>query len=252
MKYQITLLLGLLTGVAIAIGVLFYNPLTGQASLSPLSVSDRQQMTLNYSAVSEDSIVLTNDGESRGSFLTSVHPLLRYWRAWERYPAKVLQLWEEPISQTDALVTVLRDSRNESVGIGVKFSSRSERTQVLNGEALVDSAWYIYLPGQGTMLIEQSENHWAFIREIVIPAYWSSGENWRGTWHGTISNGPGTLGSARVHGSSGRFAGLKSDALETLSAKAYSADVGPVAMQGQLTIEMSGGADADDAGTVSK
>ena len=33
MKYYIALLLGLLTGAAIAIGFLFYNPLTGQASL---------------------------------------------------------------------------------------------------------------------------------------------------------------------------------------------------------------------------
>lgn len=239
MKYQIALLVGLLTGVSIAVGFLFYNPLMGRASLSPLSVSDRQQITLKYSAVSEDSIVLTNDEESRSDFRSRIHPLLRYWRTGKRYPAKVLQLWEAPIRQTDALVTVLRDSRNEPTGIGIKFSSRSERTRVLNGEALIDSAWYIYLPGQGTMLIEQSENHWSFIREIVIPAHWSSGENWRGIWHGTISDGPSALGTARVHGSSGVFAGLESYALETLTAKAYSADVGPVSMEGQLTIEMS-------------
>ena len=247
MKYQIALLLGFLTGAAMAIGFLFYNPLVGQAGLSPLSVSDRQQLTLNYSAVSEDSIILTNDGESRAGLFSRVHPLLRYWRTWKRYPDKVLQLWEAPISQTDAMVTVLRDSRNETAGIGVKFSSRSERTRVLKGEALIDSAWYIYLPGQGTMLVEQSENHWSFIREVVIPAHWSSGENWRGTWHGTISDGPGALGTGRVFGSSGRFAGLESDAIETLTAKAYSADVGPVAMEGQLTIEMYSG--DDDSGS---
>ena len=247
MKYQIALLLGLLTGAAMAIGFLFYNPLTGQASLSPLSVSDRQQLTLNYSAVSEDSIILTNDGESRAGIFSRVHPMLRYWRTWKRHPDKVLQLWEAPISQTDTLVTVLRDGRNETAGIGIKFSSRSERTRVLNGEALIDSAWYIYLPGQGTMLIEQSENHWSFIREVVIPAHWSPGENWRGTWHGTISDGPGALSTGRVFGSSGLFAGLEADAIETLTAKAYSADVGPVAMEGQLTIEMYSG--DDDSGS---
>ena len=96
------------------------------------------------------------------------------------------------------------------------------------------------------MLIEQSENHWSFIREVVIPAHWSAGENWRGTWHGTISDGPGALGTGRVFGSSGRFAGLEADAIETLTAKAYSADVGPVAMEGQLTIEMYSG--DDDSG----
>jgi hypothetical protein len=246
MKYQMTLLLGLLTGAAIAIGFLFYNPLTGQTSLSPLSVSDRQQIILNYSAVSEDSIILTHDDESRAGIFSRVHPLLRYWQIRKRYPDKVLQLWEAPISQTEILVTELRDGRNESAGIGIKFSSRSERTRVLNGTALIDSAWYIYLPGQGTMLIEQSENHWSFIREVVIPAHWSSGDSWRGTWHGTISDGPGALGTGRVYGSSGLFVGLESDVIETLTAKAYSADVGPISMQGQLTIEMISG--DDDSG----
>ena len=223
MKYLIVLLVGLAVGAASALGLLFYNPLTSQMALSPLSVSDRQQITLRYSAVAEDSIVLTNNGESR------VQP----------NPVKVLQLWEAPISKTDTLVTVLRDGRNETVGIGVKYSSRSERTRLLNGKALIDSTWYIYMPGQGSMLIEQSENHWAFLREIIIPAHWNSGNKWRGNWHGTITDGPGALGTGRVYGGSGRFSGLDSEAIETHTAKAYSTDVGPVAMEGQLTIDLS-------------
>lgn len=233
MKYGIALLLGLAAGAAIAFGFLFYNPLLAKASLSPLEVSDHQQLTLNYSAVAENSIVFTNDGESR------MHPLLRYWRIWKRYPAKVLQLYEAPIRQTDTLVTILHDGRNLPAGIGVKFSSLSESTRVLNGEALMNSAWYVYLPGQGTMLIEQSENHWAFLREIVIPAHWSSDDTWFGNWRGTITHGPDALHTGRVHGGSGRFEGLKFEAIETISAKAYSAENGPVAMDGQLTIELS-------------
>ena len=139
MKYQIALIVGLLTGVSIAVGFLFYNPLTGRASLSPLSVSDRQQMILKYSAVSEDSIVLTNDEESRSDFRSRIHPLLRYWRTGKRYPAKVLQLWEAPIRQTDALVTVLRDSRNKPTGIGIKF--------YLYG-CVANFAFYLSFPGQ--------------------------------------------------------------------------------------------------------
>ncbi len=223
MKYLIVLLLGLASGAAIALGFLFYNPFTSQTALSPLSVSDRQQITLRYSAVAEKSIVLTNNGESR------VHP----------NPVKVLQTWEAPIRNTDTLVTVLRDGRNETVGIGVKYSSLSERTRLLNGKALIDSTWYIYMPGQGSMLIEQSENHWAFLREIIIPAHWNSGNKWRGNWHGTITDGPGALGTGRVYGGSGRFSGLDSEAIETHTAKAYSTDLGPVAMEGQLTIDLS-------------
>jgi hypothetical protein len=221
-KYLTALFLGFVVGSVSAIALIYYNPLSAQASLSPLAVSDRQQVALRYSAVAEDSIMFTNDGTS------SVHP----------FPSRVLQLWEKPIRLTDTLVTILRDGRNLPVGIGVKFSSQSERTHLLNGEALIDSAWYIYLPGQGTMLIEQSENHWAFLRDIVIPARWSSDDTWLGNWHGTITNGPGALRTGRVYGGSGRFEGLEMEAVETLSAKAYKTEVGPVAMEGQLTIEL--------------
>ena len=227
MRMLLLLIIGIVTGGVLTLAFLFYNPLSGQEPLPPISVSERQMVSLSYSAVAENSIIFTNSGESR------VHP----------YPAKVLQLWEPPISQTDLLVTVLRDGRDEPVGIGVKFSSISERTRVLQGKALVDSAWYIYMPGEGSMLVEQSENYWSFVRDIVAPAHWSSGDNWRGNWHGTLTDGPGALGTGRVYGGSGRFEGLVSEAVETLSAKAYSAETGPVAMEGHLTIELSVGAD---------
>ena len=227
MKSLLALILGVATGVVLTLGFLFYSPFSAGEPLPPISDSGRQEISLRYSAIAEDSIIFTNDGESR------VHP----------FPVKVLQLWDPPIRQTDLLVTVLRDGRNEPAGIGVKFSSRSERTRILKGKALVDSAWYIHLPGQGSMLVEQSENHWSFIRDIVAPAHWSSGDNWRGNWHGTLTDGPGALGTGRVHGGSGRFEGLVSEAIETRSAKAYSAVIGPVVMDGQLTIELSVGTD---------
>ena len=221
MKFLVALLLGILSGAVVALGIMYYNPFTAQTPLSPLSVSERQQITLNYSAVATDAIVYTNDGESR------IHP----------HPVKVLQLWEAPIRLTDTMVTVLRDSRYETVGLGIKFSSRSEQTRLLNGEALVDSAWYIYLPGQGSMLIEQTENYWNYLRDIVVPAHWSSGDSWRGDWHGMMTTGPGALGTALVYGGSGAFEGFEAEAIETLSAKAYNTEIGPVAMDGQLTIE---------------
>jgi hypothetical protein len=221
-KYLLALILGAATGGVLALAIVYYNPFSTQASLSPLSVSDSQQLVLNYSVVAADSILFTNDGES------TVQP----------HPARTLQLWEAPIRRSDTRVTVMRDGRNLPVGIGIKFSSQSERTQLLQGEALMDSAWYIYMPGQGSLLIAQSENHWPYLREIVLPAYWSSADKWRGNWHGTITDGPGALGTADVFGGSGRFSGLQSDAIETISATAYSSEVGPVAMDGRLTIEL--------------
>ena len=222
MKYLIALVLGIAAGAGIAVALLYFNPFTSNASLSPLSISDGQQYILNYSAVPEDAIVYTNDGESQ------IDP----------HPEKVLQLWEPPIRQTEALITTLRDARGISAGLGIKFSSNSERTRILNGEALIDSTWYIYLPERGSLLVSQQENYWDYLRDVVVPARMSSGDNWKGNWHGRITNGPGPLGTARVHGGSGTFEGLEFEAIETLSAKAYSAEIGPVVLDGQLTIEL--------------
>lgn len=222
MKYLIALLLGLAVGVAVFLMLVLFNPLATDNRLSALSVSDNQVITFNYSAVATDALVYTNDGRSQ------VSP----------YPAKVLQLWEPTVRRTDAMVTVLRDSRNQPAAIGIKFSSDSEKTNVLNGEAIVDSVWHIYAPGEGSLFVEQQENYWGFLREIAIPARWSSGDNWRGNWNASITSGPGALGTSRVFGSTGIYAGMETEAVESLSAKAYSVEQGPVAMDAELAIEI--------------
>ena len=222
MKYLIALLLGLAVGVAVFLMLVLFNPLATDNRLSALSVSDNQVITFNYSAVATDALVYTNDGRSQ------VSP----------YPAKVLQLWEPTVRRTDARVTVLRDSRDQPAAIGIKFSSDSEKTNVLNGEAIVDSVWHIYAPGEGSLFVEQQENYWGFLREIAIPARWSSGNNWRGIWNASITSGPGALGTSRVFGGSGIYAGMETDGVESLSARAYSVEQGPVAMDGELAIEI--------------
>ena len=94
------------------------------------------------------------------------------------------------------------------------------------------------MPGQGSLFVEQRENYWGYLREIVVPAYRSSGDSWRGNWNGTITSGPGALGTARVIGGSGEFADLETDGVESLSAKAYSVKHGPVAVDGTLAVEL--------------
>lgn len=222
MKYLIALIVGMAIGAAAFVTLLYYNPFVTQNKLSPLSVTDNELITFNYSAVATDALIYTNDGNSQ------VAP----------HPAKVLQLWERPIRKTDAMATVLKDSRNQTVGIGIKFSSDSESTKILNGEVIVDSVWHIYLPGRGSLFVEQQENFWGYLREVVIPAYWSSGDSWRGIWNGNTTSGPGALGTATVIGGSGRFRGLRTEAVEALAVKAYSVDQGPVAISGEITIEV--------------
>ena len=224
MKHLIALILGAGTGGLIAAAAL-YLATGGAPQLSSLDGGSGEQIGLSFSAVAKDTILFTNDGES------TIRP----------HPSRVLQLWEPTIMETSLLVTTLRNMRGEYVGLGIKFTSLSEKTRIINGELLADSVWHVYLPGRGTMLVEQSENYWNFVRDIVVPAHWNSGDSWRGSWRGTITVGPDPLGLAIVHGGSGALAGVTAEAAETLTASAYSAIEGPVALEGQLLVELPRG-----------
>lgn len=223
MKYIVSLLLGLVVGVALFVAGLLYNPFIADRGLSPLSVTNAEVITLNFANVPAESIAYTNDGES-------LH---------DPYPEKILQLWEAPIRSTSAMATVMRDARNQVAGIGVKFSSDSESTRLLKGEVIVDSVWYVYLPDRGSLFIEQTENYFPFVREVAFPAWRSSANSWRGAWLGDLTVGPGALGTAAVTGGSGRVRGLRMDGVESISVRAFSTDIGLVSSQGRLIIEMS-------------
>ena len=243
MKHVIALVLGFFAGVIIFVAGLIYNPFMADRGLSPLSVTDEEVITLSFSNVPSESIVYTNNGESlQQSPLTGT---LRLWKAPVRsvsapYPAKVLQLWEAPIRSTDAMVTVMRDARNQTAGIGIKFSSDSEKSRLLFGEVIADSVWYLYLPEQGAFFIEQTENYWPFVREVAFPAWRSSANNWRGSWLGNMTAGPGALGTAAVSSGSGRVEGIQMNGVESLSVRAYSANIGLVGAEGRLIIEVPG------------
>jgi len=222
MRFLIVFLLGLIVGGALFVVGLIYNPFINAGSVSPLSVTDARTSVLSYSGVAAENIVYSNDGESR------VSP----------HPEKVLQLWEAPVRQSTVMVTTMRDARNQVAGIGIKFSSLSEDTRLLQGEALLDSAWYVYLPGKGSFFVAQRENHWNYLRDIVVAAYRNSTNTWKGSWHGVITSGPGALGTANVSGGSGEFSGFDMLAVESLSVFAWSAALGPISTDGKLTLEL--------------
>lgn len=222
MKYVIALLLGFVTGLLLfAVGLVF-NPFIGDRGLSPIAVTDSRVMTLSFSNVPSDSIAYTNDGESMHT----------------PYPEKVLQLWEAPIRLTSTMTTVLHDARDDVAGIGVKFTSHSEDTRLLNGEAMTNSVWYIYLPRQGSLFVQQTENYWRFLSEVGFSAWRSAGNNWRGTWLGDLTSGPGALGTAAVTGGAGDLAELETKAVESLTVRVFSTDTGFVSAEGRLLIEM--------------
>lgn len=220
MKYLVSLVLGMVCGAALLLAGLYFNPFIARQALSPLAVSDNVLVVLNYSLVPADSLLFTNDGES----------------VRKPFPLKVQELWEPAVQKTWVNVAELTNFRGELIGVGIKFSSGSEKSRPLKGEALADSVWHIYLAGRGTLLVQQVENYWPLLRDIVVPARWSSSDSWRGNWHNSITAGPGALGTGKVTGQTGEFAGLSAEAMESVDVTVYSALEGPVAMRGSLTI----------------
>jgi hypothetical protein len=229
MKHAIALFAGILVGAALFLALLYHNPFTVQPALSPLLVSDARLVELSYSPVPGEALALTNNGE------LSIEPV----------PDGIEELWEPSLRKTRLLVTTLTEAGGEFAGIGIKFASDSENTRLLNAEAMVDSAWHVWLPYRGSLFINQTENFWPYLRGVVLPARLSASDSWRGSWYGITTAGPGALGTGRVTGGSGRFAGITSEATESLSARAWSASQGPVAMTGNLLISLNGRYTAD-------
>ena len=209
---------------------MLFNPFLADRGLSPLSVTDAEVITLGYSVAPAETILYTNDGES----MQAPHPV------------NVQELWEAPIRRTSAMVLLLNDATGEPAGLGVKFSSESESTHLFGGRAITDSAWQIYLPERGSLFIQQTENYWPFLQQVAFPAWRSAGNNWRGSWLGDLTTGPGPLGTAAAIGSSGDFAKLEMEALESLSVRAFSSDTGFVSAEGRLIIALPDAAPADD------
>ncbi|MEM7500747.1 MAG: hypothetical protein AAF417_01835 [Pseudomonadota bacterium] len=222
MKFLIALLLGLVVGIGGALAGVYFNPFGERVSVSPLAVSQDRTLNLGFTAVPSEGVLYTNNGEE------STPP----------FPEKTLELWEPTIRSTRVAVVELYNGRGLPIGIGVKFSSDSEATDVLNAKALVDSAWHIYLPGSGSLFVGQQENYWSYLRDIVTKTRWGSEKDWRGAWSSVMTAGPNAIGTGNVRGGSGEFAELRSEAIETLAAQAYSAERGPVSMDGNLTINL--------------
>lgn len=220
MKYAISLIAGFLVGAAAFVLLLYNNPFAVKRTISPLAVTDTPVISLAYSAAPADAVLFTNDGESMSI----------------PYPEGAPELWERTVNDSSVLATTVHDSRGQPVGFGVKFLTDSEDTRILNSEALADSAWHLYLSGRGTLFIDQRENFWSYLRDVVIKASMNSADSWRGAWIGVMTSGPNPIGTARVIGGSGQFAGLNSEAVESLNATAYSAGSGPVAIEGSLVI----------------
>lgn len=223
MKYMRALILGFVVGIALFLTAFYFNPFSLQSPLSPLSVSNSRLAEYSYSRIPEETLVFTNNGETR----TPTHP------------DRIQELWEPAVKDTSAFVTILRDTAGKPAGIGVKISSWSEDSELLRARPILNSDWHLFVPQFGTAYIEQTENLWSFLRAVAIPA--TITRSWQGNWHGVVTNGPNALQTARLYGGSGAIQDLQSEAAEIIHVESYSANDGPTQSDGRLTLDIGNG-----------
>lgn len=222
MKYFLALLAGLASGALIFAFLLYLNPFVAASETSPLTVSSDRDFELNYTATPTSAIAWINDGDEIVEPKPTFVPLLR----------------EPAIVDTLIHVTTLNSSRGTFAGVGVKFTSPLEETGLLKGVYAMQSAWHIWLLDRGGMMINQSENHWLLLRDVALQAQLDSGDSWRGNWFGVLTDGPNKRRTGRVSRGYGRLVSDDGEAVETITAKAYSAETGPVAVEGRVTISL--------------
>jgi len=217
------LILGFLTGVLLFLAGFYFNPFSSESQLSPLAVSQSRLVEYSYSRNPRETLALTNNGH--GHTATN--------------PARVQELWEPAVEDTEAFVTILRDIAGKPAGIGIKISSWSAESELLSARLLKNSDWHLFVPDHGTAFVEQTENQWPYLRNVVIPGLVK--REWQGTWYGSVTSGPNALRTAKVRGGSGHMQDLRSEAVEFFQVESYSAETGPTRSVGRLTLELDSG-----------
>lgn len=222
MKYMLALLGGILAGVVLFGLLLYVNPFAKAPGVSPLAVSQSSMLELTFSAVPDDTVATIYSSKARP----------------DSHPVRVEDLWDPALANTKVTVTALRSSRGQPRAIGVKFSSLAKEAGLLQAKVPVNSNWHMWMLNDGGLFIDQTENLWFLLRDVIVPAYLGSEGAWRGTWYGIETIGPGALGTGRVTGGSGKLNGVQGEAVESAIVRAYQADRGPVAMDVNLTLSL--------------
>lgn len=227
MKYLITLLAGLATGVGLVAGAIYMNPVAKQNPLVRLDADLDNRLELVRDAPARAALALVG-GERR------IGP---------RFPDGIAELWEPVLADTEVELAVLADELGEPRALGLRLSSLSEATRPLGGELLVHSAWHVYLPGRGSVFLGALENHWPLAREVVLGAWRDERNLWSGRFVGDVTVGPGATGEGLVVGGHGEFSGRVGQWRELVDISRYSLDNGPLEMRSSLTLGLPGAAE---------
>lgn len=130
------------------------------------------------------------------------------------FPTGTPLMTEPAIRSGLAVITRLRDSTGEIVGIASELESGHEDSNLLRGRVMGHTTWTVVLPGRGAFIAYQTEDNWTLATRIAGPAM-LRGVPWRGEWFTVNTLGPLANGHGRIIGASGEFAERSATFVET-------------------------------------
>ena len=189
---------GLVAGAALALALLYFNPLSGQR------LADVESTTLLSYEFGPATLSFTH-GDQLG---------------FDLQPRDVPALWESTIRRSMLGSFVLHDLQGTPVAIASRAMKISPESNPLLRGVLVADHWLVTVPGAGTYFIESEDNLWPIIRDTFVDVNLLGG-SWDGSQLYQLSVGPDSRGAAKLLGTSGRFAGVEGVAVHSMEVTDY-------------------------------
>lgn len=214
MKYVVSLVVGLILGAAVALALLYFNPLT-QYQSAPLNDPER---TLDYKLAGADVWLSTHDDRPE-------LPVV---------PRDVSLLYEDGIRGTWLSAFGINDDSLPGLAAATRISVPSAESEFFRSGLLVEDFWLISVPGSGSMFVHAMSNQWPLVRDTVVNVDWL-GRAYSGPGAYDPTRGP-AKGDAEVFGLTGAYDGVEGRAREHLSLESYNGKL--AALSGQLRIRI--------------
>jgi hypothetical protein len=220
MKHAAAFVFGALFGCAVALGLLYLNPLLHTGA----DPDDAPAWSLGYTLAEANPVVYT-DGE---------------WLKLPQRPIGVQPLWESTIHRTALGVYGLQSSPElQPDAVATRISVPDATSDWVRRGPVLTDYWLVTVPGRGSLFADIDNNLWSFIRDVWVPVQVLD-QPWQGP--AVIAPTVGVPGSAgaRWVGASGEFAGLLGQASERYEIARFSRSERQI--QGELRLFGIGGA----------
>lgn len=136
------------------------------------------------------------------------------------FPEGIAKFTEPRLHNAFALGGKLRDKTGEVVGFSTEIEEVLPETDFESGKLLTHTVWTLFLPGRGTLVLDQIEDSSAVATKVFKPAF-DSGRPWTGTLRAVTTAGPRKDGKGVILGGTGEFGGARGTGIEIADLRSF-------------------------------